>query len=76
VAFTDASHAQITVSGVGGPTIAPLPYYVMTTTNLALPLANWSPCLTNNFAADGTFSYSFPVNADEPQRFYQLQMAH
>jgi hypothetical protein len=73
-AFTDASHTQMTVSGIGGPTIAPLPYLVMTTTNLALPLANWSPVLTNNFAPDGTFSYRFPVNANEPQRFYQLRM--
>ena len=25
VSFTDASHTQMTVSGIGGPTIAPLP---------------------------------------------------
>jgi hypothetical protein len=74
-AFTDGSHTQMTVSGIGGPTIAPLPYLVMTTTNLALPLASWSPYLTNHFAENGTFSYSFPVNAGEPQRFFQLQMA-
>jgi len=74
VAFTDGSHTQMTVSGVGGPTIAPLPYLVMTTTNLALPLANWLPCQTNNFAPDGTFAYSFPVTANEPQRFYQVRM--
>ena len=73
--FTDGSHTQMTVSGVGGPTIAPLPYLVMTTTNLALPLANWVACQTNNFAPDGTFSYSFPVNANEPQRFFQVRMA-
>lgn len=75
VAFTDASHTQMTVSGIGGPTNVPLPYLVMTTTNLALPLANWSSFLTNNFAPDGTFSYRFPVNANEPQRFFQVQMA-
>ena len=75
VAYTDASHTQMTVSGVGGPTNVPLPFLVMTTTNLALPLANWSPYLTNNFATDGTFSFNFPINADEPQRFFQVQMA-
>ena len=75
VAFTDGSHTQMTVSGIGGPTNVPLPYLVMTTTNLALPLANWSPVLTNNFTSDGTFSYSFPINANEPQRFFQVQMA-
>ena len=75
VAFTDASHTQMTVSGIGGPTNVPLPYLVMTTTNVSLPLANWVACQTNNFATNGTFSYSFPVNANESQRFFQLQMA-
>jgi hypothetical protein len=73
--FTDASHTQMTVSGVGGPTNVPLPYIVMTTTDLALPLASWTPFLTNNLAMDGTFAYCFPVNAGEQQRFFQLQMA-
>lgn len=48
---------------------------VMTATNVSLPLANWSPCLTNNFATNGTFSYTFAVNTNEPQRFYQVRMA-
>jgi hypothetical protein len=73
--FTDASHTQMTVSGVGGPTNVPLPYIVMTTTDLALPLASWTPFLTNNLAMDGTFAYCFPVNAGEQQRFFQLQTA-
>jgi len=73
--FADSSHTQITVSGIGGPTNIPLPYLVMTTTNLALPLTSWTPYLTNNFGTNGTFSYSFPVNANEPQRFFQSQMA-
>jgi hypothetical protein len=73
--FTDGSHTQMTASGIGGPTNIPLPYLVMTTTNLALPLTSWTPYLTNNFGTNGTFSYSFPVNANEPQRFFQSQMA-
>jgi hypothetical protein len=71
--FTDASYTQMTVSGIGGPTNVPLPYVVMTTTNLALPVASWTPFQTNNFATDGTFCYCFPVNGGEPQRFFQLQ---
>jgi len=73
-AFTDASHTQMTVSGIGGPANAPLPYLVMTSTTLAMPLADWLPCQTNNFASDGTFAYSFLVNAGESQRFFQLRM--
>jgi hypothetical protein len=28
------------------------------TTNVSLPLANWTPVMTNVFAADGSYSYT------------------
>jgi hypothetical protein len=44
-AFTDGSHTQMTVSGIGGPTIAPLPYLASLPSRLAMrqtsiPIAN------------------------------------
>lgn len=72
--FTDGSHTQLTVSGTGGPTIAPLNYYVVTSTNLALPLPSWTPYQTNVFAADGTFTFNFPIDQAEPQRFFHVRM--
>jgi hypothetical protein len=30
----------------------------LTATNVALPLANWTPVWTNVFAADGSYSYT------------------
>lgn len=70
----NGDQTQITVSGTGGPTNAPLSFCVLTATALTLPLANWTPCLTNQFATNGTFSFTMPVNAAEPQRFFQLRV--
>jgi hypothetical protein len=46
-------------------------YRILTTTNLALPLASWMPVATNVFAGAG-FSNSIPLNSANPQQFYQV----
>jgi hypothetical protein len=40
-------------------------YRILTSTNVALPLASWTPVATNTFAPDGSYSYtqSFLTNA-------------
>ena len=40
-------------------------YRILTATNVALPLASWTPVATNTFAPDGSYSYtqSFLTNA-------------
>ena len=38
--------------------VAGAQYRVLTTTNVAMPLAGWTPVWTNVFAADGSFSYT------------------
>ena len=53
VALSDGS---ILFSGVNGP--AGQPYRILNSTNLALPLANWTPIWTNIFGADGSFGYT------------------
>jgi PKD repeat protein len=47
---------KLVLSGANGP--AGQPYRILTTTNVALPLANWTPVMTNVFAADGSYSYT------------------
>jgi hypothetical protein len=49
-------------------------YVVLMTTNLSLPLANWT-MLTTNISTDSTFSFVLTnaVNQIVPQMFYQLQ---
>ncbi len=71
----NGDHTQMTVNGTGGPTNAPLTFCVITATALTLPLTSWTPCLTNQFAINGTFSFTMPVTAGEPQRFFQLRVS-
>jgi hypothetical protein len=50
-------------------------YIVLTSTNLALPLNQWTPAVTNILSASGNFSITVTntVSEEIPQRFYILQ---
>jgi PKD repeat protein len=50
------SGGKLVFSGTNGP--AGVQYRIMTATNVALPLASWTPVWTNVFAADGSYSYT------------------
>jgi hypothetical protein len=43
-------------SGTNGP--AGAQYRILTSTNLSLPLTDWTPVATNVFAPDGSYSYT------------------
>ena len=47
-------------------------YYVMTSTNLGLPLIYWTMMATNVFDSGGGFQFTNACNA--PQQFYRLQL--
>jgi beta-galactosidase/beta-glucuronidase len=50
-------------------------YRLLMTTNVALPLSQWTPVLTNVFDSDGNLNLSTNiVNPEEPERFYILQV--
>jgi hypothetical protein len=49
-------------------------YQVWSATNIALPLANWTPVASGNFDANGNFSVTNAINVNEPQRYYLLQL--
>ena len=49
-------------------------YYVLTSTNLALPRSQWTPIATNPFDPSGNFNFTNPVNPDSPNLFYLLQL--
>lgn len=57
-------------SGSGGTPNAS--YYVLTTTNLALPLRNWTPLLTKQFDASGNFTVTNALAPCSRQQFYRL----
>ncbi len=58
---------KLVFSGTNGP--AGQPYRILTTTNVALPLANWTPVWTNVFAADGSYSYTNTPGANASSFF-------
>ncbi|HEY1718651.1 MAG TPA: hypothetical protein VGH42_10235, partial [Verrucomicrobiae bacterium] len=51
-------------------------YYTLMSTNVSLPLNQWSPAATNTLGADGNFTITATnaVNRNVPQRFYILQL--
>jgi len=62
----------LVISGTGGTTNGT--YYVLVSTNLALPPNQWTPVTTNVFDASGNFIFTNAINADSPQAFYRLQV--
>jgi hypothetical protein len=49
-------------------------YYVLSSTNLTLPLSAWTRVATNTFDSAGNFSFSQPVDPTLPQRFFTIQV--
>ena len=67
----NSGHTQITLTGTGG---APnLGYYVLGSSNVTTALTLWTRIQTNNFAADGSFSCSLPVDPAQHQYFFRVQ---
>jgi hypothetical protein len=50
------------------------PYYVLASTNLALPLAQWPRVATNSFDGAGDFNFTNGISPSGPQQFYILQI--
>jgi autotransporter-associated beta strand protein len=49
-------------------------YYVLSATNVAQPLSNWTKLATNQFDAAGTFSFTNAIEANTAARFFLLQL--
>ena len=61
---------EVVVSGSNGTAFAD--YYVLTSTNPALPVSSWLPMLTNQFDSDGNFSFNAGAPTG-PQRYFLIQ---
>lgn len=66
------SGGNLILSGTGGTPGAN--YYVLTSTNVALPMVNWTPLATNQFDGSGNFAFTNAVSPGTPQLFYRLQV--
>ncbi len=65
-------NGKLVLSGTGGVTNGT--YYVLTSTNLAAPLTNWTRLLTNQFDAIANFNFTNIIAPKAPQNFYLLQL--
>lgn len=65
------SGGNLVLSGSNG--VANGIYYVLTSTNVATPLAGWITLATNYFNANGAFSVTDVLSSSIPQRFYILE---
>ena len=64
------SGTNVIFNGSGGPSSAT--YWVLASTNVALPLTNWTRILTNQFNASGGFSFTNAMSPAMPQRYFRL----
>jgi hypothetical protein len=65
------SGSNLLISGVNGPNSGD--YYVLSSTDIGLPVASWQSIATNSFSG-GSFNFSTPVNFGEGKRFYLIQV--
>jgi PKD repeat protein len=64
----------LVLQGSGGPTNGGYYYWLISSTNLTLPLTNWFIVATNPFDSYGNFSNQIPLTPGSPQLFYRVQM--
>jgi autotransporter-associated beta strand protein len=62
----------IVFSGFGGASNGS--YFVLASTNIAVPLSNWTRVATNTFDASGNFSFTNSISAGVRQNFYRIQL--
>jgi hypothetical protein len=51
-----------------------LTYYVLASTNLTCPLADWAVLSTNSFDGQGQFSFTNAIDPNVPQEFYAVSL--
>jgi len=67
-----ASGASLVFSGNNGVPLGS--YFVLASTNLALPPAGWTCVLTNQFDVGGNFIFTNAMNTNSAQSYYRLQL--
>jgi hypothetical protein len=65
------SGSNAIISGTNGPANAP--YAVLTATNVATPSPDWQSLVTNQFGAEGQFSFTNGINLNEPERYFRIR---
>jgi polygalacturonase len=68
----DSSSGNLILSGSGGATNGA--FYVLSSTNIALPLNQWTLIATNQFDGSGNFIFTNVVQTNIPQTFFVLEV--
>jgi autotransporter-associated beta strand protein len=63
---------QLISTGSGGTTNGT--YYILGATNPGLPLNSWTRIATNQFDANGNFSFTNVINPGAPRQFYLIEL--
>jgi hypothetical protein len=63
---------QIIINGTGGQSGAN--YRLLATTNVELPIGQWTPIVTNQFGASGGFSYTNVTQPNTPGQYFRVSM--
>jgi len=66
------SEGNLLVNATGGIPFDPC--YLLTCTNFPPAPADWSPVATNYFDANGATSFTNAITADEPKRYFRVQV--
>ena len=64
--------SQVIINGAGG--LAGATYRILTATNLALPLAQWTPVVTNQFNASNAFSYTNVIQPNLRGQYFRVSL--
>jgi parallel beta-helix repeat protein len=72
IASMSSAGPNLIVSGSNG--VAGWPYLMLTSTNVALPVAGWSANATNTFDPGGNFIFTNTPDPNMPQLFYLLRV--
>ena len=60
---------QVIINGTGG--LAGATYRILTATNVALPLVEWTPMVTNQFNGSGGFSYTNVIQPNVRAQYFR-----
>jgi hypothetical protein len=71
ITLISLSGTSLVIRGTNGSASAT--YYVLNSTNVTLPLSQWTPILTNTFHGEGNFNATNTVDPNAPQNFYILK---
>ena len=64
------SGSQVIINGAGG--LAGATYRILTATNPALPLVQWTPIVTNQFSASGGFTYTNILQPNPRAQYFRV----